>query len=96
MSSPELVPGGSPIGVVSTWAFGALAAIAIGVFVAVDQRFAWLAVALGGSLLVSFIAQLWSGRAHGFVLRVAAGVLGAMAAMGIISLGFVLASLVAL
>ncbi len=77
----------------TTWVFGALAALAVGIFVGPGDRFTWLAIAAGASLLVGFAANLWDGRSDGFIVRTAASVLGALIAMGVISLVIVMTSL---
>ena len=91
---PELAPRRTFGGIVAVWVLAALIAVAIGFFTAADARAAWLGVGLGGCLFAAFAIQLWSGRSQGFTERVAASVLGAALVMGVISLGFGLASLV--
>jgi uncharacterized membrane protein YfcA len=80
--------------VVAVWVVAAVIGIAIGVFVDVESRAEWLAVALGACLILTFAIQLWIGRSHGFIQRVAASTLGALVVLGIISLGFGLAAFV--
>ncbi|MFJ6652839.1 hypothetical protein ACIQLJ_08605 [Microbacterium sp. NPDC091313] len=94
MSVPELAPRRTVWGVIAVWIAAALAGIAIGVFVPEDWRTSWLVVALGGSVVVSFVVQLWYGRSQEFIVRVAASVLGAMVVMAVISAGFGLAAIV--
>lgn len=91
---PQLTPRRTVGGIIAVWVVAALAGVAIGIFVPFEWRGAWLVVALGGCFVLSFIVQLWFGRSHGFTQRVAAGALGALLVMGIISLGFGLASIV--
>ena len=91
---PELAPRRTLGGVVAVWVLAALIGVAVGVFAVEQWRGAWLAVGLGGCLVVAFAIQLWSGRSQGFTERVAASVLGAALVMGVISLGFGLASIV--
>lgn len=91
--TPELAPR-SPIGgIIATWIFGALAALAVGVFVPSGERFSWMTIAAGAALLVAFAINLRYGRADGFIVRTAASVLGALAAMGVISVVLVLTSM---
>lgn len=94
MTAPELAPRRTFGGVVAVWVIAALIGIAIGIFVPAGLQATWLTVGLGGCLIVSFAIQLWFGRSQGFTERVAAGVLGALLVMGVISLGFGLASIV--
>jgi hypothetical protein len=91
---PELAPRRTLGGVVAVWVLAALIGVVVGVFAAAQWRGAWLAVGLGGCLVAAFAIQLWSGRSQGFTERVAASVLGAALVMGVISLGFGLASIV--
>ena len=91
---PELAPRRTMGGIVSVWVVAAIIGIVIGVLVGDDARAAWLAVGLGGCLVLAFAIQLWSGRSQGFTQRVAASILGALVVMGILSLGFGLAAIV--
>jgi len=91
---PELAPRPTIAGTIAVWIVAALAGIGIGIFVPVEWRAAWLAVTLGGCLLLSFAIQLAYGRPQGFTERVAISALGALLVMGVISLGFGLASIV--
>ncbi|GAA2008508.1 hypothetical protein [Microbacterium ulmi] len=94
MATPELAPRRTFAGVIVVWVVAALIAISVGAFVPPEWRAAWLATGLGGSVLLSFAVQLSYGRSQGFTERVAASVLGALVVMGVISLGFALASIV--
>ncbi len=94
MATPELAPRRTFGGVIAVWVVAALVGVAIGIFVAADARAAWLAVGLGGCLILAFAIQLSTGRSQGFTQRVAASILGALVVMGIISLGFGLAAIV--
>lgn len=96
MATPELAPRGTIAGVVAVWIAAAVAGVAIGIFVPPDWRAAWLTLALAGCLVFSFGLQLWYGRSQRFIQRVAAGVLGALLVLGVISAGFGLAALVPL
>ncbi|AZS37612.1 hypothetical protein CVS47_02252 [Microbacterium lemovicicum] len=91
---PELAPRRTFGGVVAVWGVAAVVGVAIGAFVPAEWRAAWLIVSLGGCLLLSFGVQLWFGRSQGFTERVAAGVLGALLVLGVISAGFGLAAVV--
>ncbi|GAA3213630.1 hypothetical protein GCM10017690_26820 [Microbacterium terregens] len=94
VTTPELAPRRTFGGVIAVWVVAALIGVAIGLFVTEEWRPAWLTVGLGGCLVLGFAIQLWFGRSQGFTERVAASVLGALLVMGIISLGFGLASIV--
>ena len=94
VTTPELAPRRTFGGVIAVWVIAAVLGIAIGLFVPETWRVAWLTVGLGGCLVVSFAIQLWFGRSQGFTERVSASVLGALLVMGVISLGFGLASIV--
>jgi hypothetical protein len=94
MATPELAPRSMFGGVIAVWVAGALIAIAIGLFVPIDWRAAWLTVGMGACLLLAFAVQLGTGRSKGFIDRVAGSVLGALLVMGVISAGFGLASII--
>lgn len=76
------------------WVVAALIGVAVGAFVPEELRAQWLTVGLGGCLILAFAVQLATGRSQGFIQRVALSILGALLAMGVISLGFALASIV--
>ncbi len=94
MTAPDAAARPMLGGVVAVWVVAAVIGVAIGLTVPAADRTMWLAVGLGGCLILSFGIQLSTGRSHGFVQRVAASVLGAMLTMGLISLGFGLAAIV--
>lgn len=94
MPGPELAPRRAVGGVIAVWIAAAVAGVAIGVFVPLEWRPAWLTVGLGGSLVLSFLVQLSYGRSQQFVERVAASVLGSLVVLGVISAGFGLAAIV--
>lgn len=53
----------------------------------------WYMIGFGLCVLLSFATQLIRGETRGFILRVAAGSLGALLVMGVFSVGFGVASL---
>lgn len=94
MVAPELAPRRTIGGIVAVWVVSALIAAAVGAFVGPEWRAVWLIAGLGLCLILSFGVQLWYGRSQGFTQRAGASALGAMLVMGMISLGFGLASIV--
>ncbi|MCR2784045.1 MULTISPECIES: hypothetical protein [unclassified Microbacterium] len=94
MSIPELAPRRTFGGIVAVWAVAAVAAVVIGVLSPPEWRSAWVTVALGGCLVLAFAVQLFYGRSQQFTERMAVSVLGALLVMGLIGLGFGLATLV--
>jgi hypothetical protein len=94
MAAPSLAPRRAFAGVIAVWVVAALVGIGIGVFVPADWQTAWLAIGLGGCIVLSFVVQLGYGRSQEFIVRVAAGALGAMFVMGLISAGFGLAAII--
>jgi hypothetical protein len=96
VTTPELAPRRMFGGVIAVWVVAGIIGVVIGLFVPETQawRAAWLTVGLGGCLVLAFAIQLWYGRSQGFTERVAASSLGALLTMGVISLGFGLASIV--
>lgn len=95
MTAPEILPRRRIAGVIAVWVVAALVALAVGVFVEPDWRGAWLLVGFGLCFFVAFAVQLSSGRSQGFIVRIAASVLGALAVMGLLGAGFALAELLA-
>ena len=94
MAVPELAPRRTIGGIIAVWIVAALIGIAVGLLSGPEWRAQWLAVGLGGCLVLAFVIQLWTGRSQGFTERVAASSLGALLVMGVISLGFGLAAVV--
>lgn len=84
------------MGVLVVWTAAFLATVAIGIFVTEERRIPWTLVAFGWVILLSFAVQLWYGRTAGYIQRVAASMIGALLLMGLISVGFGMASLVQL
>lgn len=93
MSEPALAPRNALGGMAIVWAVGAVAAVAIGLFVPETLVMPWMVIAFGGCLLLSFAVQLVYGRTQGFIVRVAGGALGALLLMGLSSVGFALATI---
>ncbi|GAA1939064.1 hypothetical protein GCM10009775_33970 [Microbacterium aoyamense] len=93
MATPELAPRRTIGGLVIVWVAALVIGTVVGIFVPSEGRAAWLTVGMGLCVILSFGVQLWSGRSQGFTRRVAASALGALFVLGIISLGFGLASL---
>jgi hypothetical protein len=91
---PELAPRRTIGGIIAVWVVAAVIGVLVGLFAGDAWRAQWLAVGLGGCLILAFIVQLWSGRSQGFTERVAASALGALVVLGVISLGFGLAAIV--
>jgi hypothetical protein len=94
MAAPALAPRRTTGGIVAVWVVTALMGVAIGLFVPAEWRAAWLVVGLGAALALAFAVQLAYGRSQGYIQRVAISILGALLVMGVISLGFGLASIV--
>jgi hypothetical protein len=94
MSTPDLAPRRTYAGVAAVWVLAAVAGVLIGIFAPEQWRAQWIAVALGGCVIVSFAVQLWYGRSQAFIQRMALSSLGALVVLGVITIGFGLASLV--
>lgn len=94
MSAPELAPRSSVTGIAAVWVAALLGGIAIAIFVPMENQSKWFVLALAASLLVSFGVQLAYGRSTGFIRRVAASVLGALLALGIVSVAVGLAAII--
>lgn len=94
MSTPALAPRSPVLGIAIVWITAALMSAAIGVFVVPADRAGWLAIGLGACVILAFGVQIAVGRAQGFIIRLAASVVGALAIMGIISLVFWIVTIV--
>lgn len=94
VSAPELAPRRTVGGIVAVWIVAAVIGVVVGVLADATWRGAWLAVGMGGCLVLSFALQLAGGHSQGFTRRVAASALGALFVLGVVSLGFGLASIV--
>lgn len=83
------------VGVVAVWAATIIAAVAIGVFADEDAQFAWLGIALAGSVLLTFAIQLAGGVTAGYLTRVAISVAGAVVVLVLCSVVIGIAALFA-
>jgi hypothetical protein len=95
MSEPALAPRNAFHGVIAVWIASLVSAILLAVLLPEDARVGWLLIAFGVLVLVSFAVQLAYGRASGFIVRVAASVMGSMLLMGLVSVALGLAALAA-
>lgn len=95
MSTPDLVPRSPMLGLAVVWIASALIAVAIGIFAPEQNRALWLCAGLGGCVIIAFGVQISYGRSEGFITRVSASVVGALLVMGLVSVVFGLASLLA-
>lgn len=75
------------------WAVAVVVALVIGVMASPQWRDVWMPLGFAGCMVLAFVVQLWGGRSDGFIQRVAVSVLGALLAMGLVGLGFGLASM---
>ena len=80
-------------GVVAVWIAAAVASVVIGVVADDDSRFAWLGVALAGSVLLTFAIQLAGGVTAGYLTRVAISVAGAFVVLVLCSVVIGIAAL---
>ncbi len=95
MTTPELAPRRPFGGIVAVWVFAVVVGIVIAIFVPADWQATALTLALAASLLLAFGIQLAAGRAQKFIQRVALSTIGALFALGLISVGIALAALAA-
>jgi len=93
MSEPALAPRNAFHGVVAVWIASLVVAVTLGIVLPEESRVGWLLIAFGGIVLVSFGVQLAYGRAQGFIVRMAASVVGALVIMGLVSAAFGIAAL---
>jgi len=95
MSEPALAPRSPFVGLIATWATALVIALLLGILVPAGQTMTWFLIGFGVCVLVSFAVQLARAEVRGFILRVAAGALGALVVMGVVSIGFGIAALFA-
>lgn len=93
MSEPALAPRNAFHGVIAVWIASLVVAVLLAVLLPEDVRVGWLLIAFGGIVLTSFAVQLAYGRATGFIVRVAASVVGSLMLMGLVSVALGLAAL---
>lgn len=93
MSEAALAPRNAFHGVIAVWVVSLVGAIVLGIALPEQDRVTWLAIAFGAVILLSFAVQLGYGRAHGFIVRVAASCVGALIVMGLVSAAFGLSAL---
>ena len=93
MSEPALAARNAFRGVFAVWIASLVVAVTLGIVLPEELRIGWLLIAFGGIVLLSFAVQLAYGEVRGFIVRVAASVVGALLIMGFVSAGFGIAAL---
>lgn len=94
MTEPALAPRNAYHGVFAVWGVALVAAVVLGIVLPETDRVPWLLVAFGIIVLLSFAVQLFYAQVEGFIVRLAASVVGALVVMGLISVGFGIAALI--
>ena len=94
MAVPELAPRRTFGGIIAVWVVAAVIGVLVGLLAGDAWRAQWLAVGLGGCLILAFVVQLWSGRSQDARGASSPSALGALVVLGVISLGFGLAAIV--
>lgn len=94
MTDPELAPRRVFPWIAGVWGLAAAAAIAVSLLAPLEWRMAWMIVALGAVIFITFAVHLWVADARGFIDRVALSAAGALLIMGIVSAVFGLATLI--
>lgn len=84
-SSPGVVSWHVPR-IITAWLVALLAALAVVLFEPVENRFEWLVVALGFSVIVSFALQLGTAQREGFITRLSFSVVGSLILIAIVEL----------
>ncbi|RNE64042.1 hypothetical protein [Cryobacterium tepidiphilum] len=76
--------------ITTVWVVAVVFAVLIGIFSSAEHRFAWISLALGGSVIVTLVVQLGTRQVVGYVGRVTASIVGSVVilavATGILSL----------
>lgn len=69
--------------VVPVWALSLVGAILVGLLSSAEQRLTWLAITLGGAVIVTFVIQLALQTREGYVERATASIGGAIVILAI-------------
>lgn len=81
---------------VIAWIAAAVVGVLVTVLVPSEERFAWLALAVGLSTLVTFALQLGTAQREGFITRTSFSVAGAVVVIAVIDVvGLIIDRLVA-
>lgn len=94
MAEVALAPRNAFRGVIVVWAVSLVAAVALGFALPEDVRVGWLLITFGAVVLLSFAVQLSYARPQGFIVRVAASVIGALVLMGLVSAVFAISAVI--
>lgn len=78
----------------AAWAVAFVVGVLVTIIVPPEQRFAWLAFAVGLSTLVTFALQLGTAQSTGFITRTSFSVAGSVVIIAVIdAVGFLIFSL---
>ena len=69
---------------VTAWVVAAAVGVLVTVLVPAEERFSWLAFAVGASTLVTFALQLGTARREGFITRVSFSVAGSVLVIAVV------------
>ncbi|MFT4232014.1 MAG: hypothetical protein QM606_04450 [Leucobacter sp.] len=69
---------------VAAWAVAAVIGLLVTLLVRGEDRFSWLAFAIGASALVTFALQLGTAQREGFITRVSFSVAGSVVVIAVI------------
>lgn len=71
---------------ITAWAFAAAAAVSVVLWVPLADRFEWLALTVGATILVAFVLQLGTAQRKGFITRLSYSVVGGAFLIGLVEL----------
>jgi len=71
---------------IAAWAVAAVIGLLVTLLVRADDRFPWLALAIGASTLVAFGLQLGTAQRDGFISRLSFSVAGSVVIIAVIDL----------
>ena len=71
---------------VAAWVVAAVIGVLVTIFVHGEERFSWLALAIGVSGLVTFALQLGTAQRAGFISRVSFSIAGSVVVIAVIDL----------
>lgn len=68
------------------WLWATLSAVAVVVWAPAEQRFEWLTLAIGGTILCAFMLQLGTAQRDGFISRLSYSIVGGSILIALVEL----------
>lgn len=71
---------------ITSWVWATLSAIAVVLWAPAGLRYEWLTLAIGGTILVTFVLQLGTAQRDGFIRRLSYSIVGGSICVAIVQL----------